>query len=274
MNHQKEYLNDLLEDLRFAFENNKTMTFKIVEPKEKGFLIQVGGLFGYLSFLHMPWEYKKLKYWQNVSPFLIDKVFTCKIHSLEEGKLVSIFITAKQHEFETPRLTEFKKYRGVLLEKTQFGFFVDIGLHFGWKFGSLLGLVHKSTLIDASDYENTAVGNEISVIFQGYNNKQDMILGDNRERAKWHTGALDKLIGTIQNVSVVINENGHREFYVQGKHKAKVPVTKEHYPQLKAVARTYISGLEDGDTIDCEVVRINNKRDMFVLRLLIEPAAE
>lgn len=266
---EKDYLKNLLKNVKFAFENNQEMTFKIVEPKEKGFVIKVGGLFGYLSYYHMPWKYSSLQYWQSVSDFLIDQVFTCKIHSLEENP-ISIFIDAKEQKFKTPKLTLLKKYHGVILNKSKYGFFVDIGLHFNWKFGSLLGLVHKSNLIDKIEYENATIGNEVKIMFQGYNQENQLILGNNQERGKWNTSAMNKLVGTIQSVSVVINENDHHEFYVQGEHKAKIPILKKYYPNSRTTAKKYIYGLKDGQTIDCEVIRVNKKKNGFVLRLLIE----
>lgn len=269
MTDEKDYLKKLFENVKYAFENNRKLTFKIVEPKEKGFVIQVGGLFGYISYYHMPWKYNSLEYWQNASDFLIDHFFVGKIHVLNENP-ISIFIDAKGQKFRKPELTEFTNYRGVVLHKSNYGFFVDIGLHFDWKFGSLLGLVHKSTLINETDYDNTNVRNEIKVMFQGYNQDGQLVLGDDRERGKWNTGAMNKLVGTVQNVNVVINKDDRHEFYVQGEHKARIPILKEYYPNFKTTAKKYIYGLKNGQTIKCEVMNINKKRNSFVLKLLFE----
>tara|TARA_R110002033_G_C3824293_1_gene233360 strand:+ start:40 stop:900 length:861 start_codon:yes stop_codon:yes gene_type:complete len=266
----KDYLQDLLLNIKEAYSNQKNLTFRIIEPKEKGFLVKVGGLFAFVSFKHLGWAYPSIEFWKNASNSLVGKFFTGKIHTVEENP-ISIKIDAKEQEFENPNLEKYAKYRGIVLQKTKYGVFVDLGFHFNWKFGSLLGLIHKSSLINKSDFENWKVGEEIMTLFQGYNENGQLVVGDNRERGKWTNGEMDELIGTIQKVSVVINEDGKSEFYVLGEHKARIPIKKEFYPNFRTTAKKYIYGLKNGEMIDCEIININKKKDSFVLKLIIEP---
>lgn len=266
----KDYLQDLLLNIKKAYTNQESLTFRIVEPKEKGFTVKVGGLFAFVSFNHLGWSYPSIEFWKNVSNHLIDNFFTCKIHNVEDNP-ISIQIDAKEQKFRNPKLEKYAKYRGVILQKTKYGVFVDLGLHFNWKFGSLLGLVHKSTLTNKSDYDNWNAGNEIITLFQGFNENEQLVLGDSRERGKWSNGEMDELIGTTQKVSVLINENEQTEFYVLGKHKAIVPIKKEFYPNFRTTAKKYTYGLKNGEIIDCEVIKINKRKDCFILKLLIKP---
>lgn len=265
----KDYLQDLLLNIKEVYANQESLTFQIVEPKEKGFTAKIGGLFAFISFNHFGWSYPTLEYWKNVSKSLAGSYFTGKIHNVEENP-ISIQIDAKEQIFDKPNLEKYGEYRGVIAEKPKYGIFVDLGLHFNWKYGSLLGLVHKSTLLDQTDYENWNVGEQITTLYQGLNENGQIVLGDNRERGKWLNGEMDKLIGTIQKVSVVINENGKSEFYVLGEHKAGIPILKEYYPNFRTTAKKYVYGLKNGEIIDCEVVKINKRKDSFVLKLLIE----
>jgi len=266
----KDYLQDLLLNIKDAYINQQSLTFRIIEPKEKGFLVKVSGLFAYVSFKHFAWSYPSIEFWKNVSNSLVGSYFTGKIQNVEENP-ISIQIDAKGQEFGHPNLEKYAKYRGVILQKSKYGVFVDLGLHFNWKFGTHLGLIHKSTLINESDYDNWEIGEEIITQFQGYNEKSQLILGDNRERGKWTNGQMDKLIGTIQKVSVEINEDGKSEFYVLGEHKARIPIKKEFYPNFRTTIKEYVYGLKNGEIIDCEIISINNKKDSFVLKLIIEP---
>lgn len=265
----KDYLQDLLLNIKKAYTNQESLTFKIVKLKENGFLIKVCGLFGYVSFLHLGWSYSTIEFWKNASNSLIGSYFTGKIHNFKENP-ISIKIDAKKQEFSNANLEKGAKYRGVILQKTKYGVFVDLGLHFHWKFGSHLGLLHKSTLINKSDYDNWKIGEEIITLFQGYNENNKLILRDNHDRGKWTNGEMEKLVGTIQKVSVEINESGKHEFYVLGEHKARVSIKKEFYPNLKASLKKYVNGLKNDEIIDCEIIRINNKRDGFVLKLIIK----
>lgn len=270
---EKDYLQDLLLNIKEAHTSQENLTFRIVEPKEKGFTVKVGGLFAFISFNHFGWSYPSIEFWKNASNSLVGSYFTGKIHNVEENS-ISIQIDAKEQIFNKPNLVKFSEYRGVIVQKPKYGIFVDLGLHFNWKFGSLLGLVHKSTLINQTDYENWNVGEQITTLFQGFNENEQLVLGDNRERGKWLNGEMDKLINTIQKVSVVINENGKSEFYVLGEHKATIPIKKEFYPNFRTTAKKYIYGLKNGEIIDCEIIKINKRKDGFVLKLLIEKPAD
>lgn len=266
----KDYLQDLLLNIKNAYTNQESLTFRIVEPKEKGFLVKVSGLFAYVSFKHLGWSYPSIEFWKNASNSFVGKIFTGKIHNIEENP-ISIQIDAKEQIFENPNLEKYSKYRGIILKKTKYGFFVDLGIHFNWKCGSILGLIHISTLINETDYENWKAGNEIETVFQGFNENNQPILGDNIERGKWTNGEMKKFIGTIQKVSVLINEDGIPDYFVLEKHKGTIPIKKEFYPNFRTTAKKYTYGLKNGEIIDCEIVKINSKKNSFVLKLLIEP---
>jgi len=53
----KDYLQDLLLNIKKAYKNQTKLTFRIVKPKDKGFLVKVGGLFAFVSFNHFGWSY-------------------------------------------------------------------------------------------------------------------------------------------------------------------------------------------------------------------------
>tara|TARA_R110002096_G_scaffold343845_1_gene536774 strand:- start:218 stop:1078 length:861 start_codon:yes stop_codon:yes gene_type:complete len=269
----KDYLQDLLLNIKEAYVKQEKLTFKIVEPKERGFTVKVGGLFAFVSFNHLSWSYPSIEFWRNVSKYLVGNFFTGRIYKVGENP-ISIQIDAKEQAFEKPNLEHYAEYRGVILQKTRYGFFVDLGVHFNWKYGSLLGLVHRSTLKNESDYDRWNAGSEVTTHFQGFNENGDFVLGDDCERGKWLNGEMDKLIGTIQSVSVLIKKNRQTEFYVQGKHKARIPISNVFYPSFKNRVKKYIYGLENGQIIDCEVIKIDKRKDCFILRLQIDPATK
>ena len=144
------------------------MTFRIVRPKEKGFIVKVGGLFAFVSFNHLGWTYPTDQFWKNASHSLVGSFFRGKIYKVSENP-ISITINAKGQTFEKPDFEQDAAYRGVILHKSKYGVFVDLGLHFNWKFGSLMGLIRKSTLTNRSDYDSWYPGEEITARFQGFN---------------------------------------------------------------------------------------------------------
>lgn len=266
----KDYLQDLLINIKEAYTNQENLNFRIVERKEKGFSVKVNGLFAYVSFNYMPWEYVSVNHWHNVSDFLINKIFKGKVHILEENP-ISIIIDGKIQTFEKPHLTEFNQYNGIVLNKAKYGLFVDIGYHFDWKYGSMLGLIHKSSMLDKIDYENVVEGNEITTTFCGYNTNGKLIFGDNRDREIWMTNELQNLIGTVQKVKVLKKDNEPIDYYVLRKYKARIPISQAYYPNFRTSAEKFINQLENEQEIDCLIMRMNKTKDSFILKLLIKP---
>ena len=82
---------------------------------------------------------------------------------------------------------------------------------------------------------------------------------------------MDQLIGTIQKVTILRDENGYRKFYVLEKHKGRIPVSKKFYPNFRKTVKKYIRGLKNGEVIDCEIIKINKRKDCFILKLVNEP---
>lgn len=269
----KDYLQDLLLNIKTAYTNQENLTFKIIEPKEKGFTVKVGGLFAFVSFKHLGWSYPSIDFWKNGANYLVDSFFTGKIHKVSENP-ISIQINAKEQDFGKPNLEKFTEYRGVILQKTKYGVFVDLGLHFNWRFGSLLGLVHKSTLTYESDYEKWNNGDVITTLFEGFNENGQLILGDKNLAKEWFTDKMENLIGTLQKVKVIINNRGKKEFYVKDKYKAVLPINKQMYPEYDILKiEKLFNELENNQTINCKIINVKYKTRRLILKwsLKIEP---
>ncbi len=263
----KAYLQDLLLKIKQAYANQERVTFRVVEPKEKGLVAKVGGLFAFVSYRHMGWQYPTIEFWENAAPHLVGSYFTGNIHHLSEHP-ISIRIDAKHQDFGNPPLEMYGEYQGVVVKKAKYGVFIDLGVHFNWRFGSLLGLAHHSSLTNESDYHNWNGGDLVTTLFQGYNENGQFILGDDLERGKWLNGELDEWVGTTQKVTVSIDDTGWVEYYVLGIHQAKISLKKEYYSDAKA-AKKYVNGLKNGAVIDCEIVKINKRKCYFVLKAIL-----
>src|SRR5699024_5562828 len=163
--------------------------------------------------------------------------FQGKIHHVTKDP-ISILIDAAVYNYENPELEKSKKYRGIIVQKSTYGLFVDLGLHFNWRFGSLLGLIHRSALTNETDYDRLNAGENIITKFQGCTKDGKLILGKKQQQGKWEDGTLDKLVDTIQNATVVKDEDNHKMlFYVAGEHKAKAIVNKAIYSDSKSITK-------------------------------------
>jgi ribosomal protein S1 len=263
----KDYLQALLLKIKKCHENDEIINFRITEKKEKGFVVKTNGLFAYVSYHHFAWSYPTLEFWENASNYLIGSYFRGKIYSISENP-ISIHIDACVHSIKKLNLEKSTEYQAIILLKTKYGVFVDLGFHFNWELGSIFGLIHISTFKNELDFYNLNVGEKITTYFHGYNEKGKIILGDNFVRGKWVNEEMMDLIGTIQVTTVRKGENKKLEFYVLDKFKASIPISKEFYPKSKPVVKEILKKLKDQDILFCEVIRINRKKGGFTLKLL------
>lgn len=263
---EKSYLQELLLKAKESYKNEDSVTFKIIELKKKGFLVKTKGLYAYVSLYHFAWSYPAIDFWPHVADHLIGNYFRGKIHHISENP-ISILINAGGANYDRPDLEKSTQYHGIIVQKSSYGLFVDLGFHFNWRFGSILGLIHHSSLKSDADYNMLTAGEEITTTFQGYTETGKIILGENHKQGKWENGTMAQLIDTIQDATVVKGDDQRLVFYVLGEHQAKAPINKLLYPNSKSIVKKYRDDLKHGAHIKCKVIRINRKKDSFIIRL-------
>jgi len=263
----KEYVVKLAENLETLQKNNKKVSFIIVQKKSKGFTIKVGGLFAYVSYFDMPWTYSQNNpCWNAIANFLVGKVFFCHISQITRDPL-SIVVDAKIHQFKEVELIEKQEYKGIIISKAAYGLFVDIGYHFNWKFGSIVGLIHRSNTEYLSYIESKSVGKEITSIFYGYNGDGAIMLGDQHFQKEWHTGEINELLGTTQEVRIIIEKDGKRTYLVNDKYKGAFLIAKSTYSGLRDKARKFLNSVPHNEVIPCKVTKISRKKNCLMLVL-------
>jgi len=259
------YLIKLFNNIEFVFTNKKKISFKIVKRTKKGFLIKVGGLFGYVHSDKMPWQYKSHKKWDLIESKIIDKVFYSKIIEFVK-KPVKIVLDSRVHEFEKLDITDTIQIVGTIIDKVKYGIFVEFGWFFDWKYGSLVGLIHKSNVKDFTSLNQLKKGSDISCFFYGKINDK-IVLADEYFQIEWINGSLDKFIGTTQKVTINFNENLEKEYYVEGEFLAILPIIKTYYSNSEKKRLKKILNKINTDTIaECEVVGINYKKRHLILK--------
>ncbi len=71
----KPYLIELIDKFEETIDSKKNIPFKIVDIRDKGFVVKTEGLFGFISFHHMPWSYQNINSWTVVYPAIKGKIF-------------------------------------------------------------------------------------------------------------------------------------------------------------------------------------------------------
>ncbi len=258
---KKAYLSQRVANFEKQIIEHENHPFKIVDIREKGFIVKTYGLFGYVSFYHMPWKYKSVDSWRTVFPYIKGKVLFGKVYKFEKKPLL-IILDGEIQQFKKPELFENTKYKGVIINKTNFGVFVDIGYHYNWRFGSLSGLLHRLNFENEKLFEKSNTGELIELEFWGYAENKQLIFGQRPELKEWFTGEIEKQIGAVLPVNVV-KDNGETRYLVENKYNASLPVTKTQYPNNLTQIKRAVRKLIDGDIIHCEIIKVNRTKRSF-----------
>ena len=273
MDQDKSYLLRLYEGLEQQFENKQLVNFKIKEIKSSGFKVQVGGVYGLILFKDMPWSYKMSSHWKSLSPWIINKIMKGKIDTLaiapDETHRISLTVDGSHHIFNEKPLVIGEDYQCVVLQKTDYGLFVDLGFHDSFKNGSFVGLIHRSSLDFQEDFLQLKEGNVFETTFFGFSEEGHLVLGDNKERVQWQLPVVTSLIGTTQDTVVRINDDGGVDLWVLGKYSARIENENTSEDEFVEDNELY-ANLEDEQVISCEILRINNFMNGFEVRIITE----
>ncbi len=253
---EKSYLPKLVENFEKLEKRGENIPFKIAEIRRNGFVIKVAKLFGFISFNYMPWKYENHNSWNAVYPSIKGKVFFGKTHHFCKNP-ISIILNGEIPQFKKPELNEKDKYKGIIINKTKYGLFIDVGYHFNWDCGSIVGMVHKSNFAPIETFENVEIGETIESFFLGSNNKEQLIFGDNKVTKEWLNGEIEKLVGEILPVIIIKNNDDKTSYLVNEKYNATLPAISRIYPTNKKIIKSAIKNFKNGDLIHCEILKVN-----------------
>lgn len=271
----KEWLNQIIEKAEEHCAQGTTLPYHIVGIREKGFLVKVAGLYGFAFFNHMPWTYAKPEHWQMAYPYLSDIRFFCKIHKILKDPLRT-YIDGKVHQFKQMNLEPNQSFTGIILDKTTYGVFVDIGYEFNWEFGSMVGLLHKGQFKSCEEMDDCLPGTLMQVLVQGYNTKGKLALGRRNEFLDWDIGKPQTLIG--QESWALVKKNPASKkclFYIKGIYKSLPLIDPEHYhPLLIDRINERMRLLKDNETIECNILGADEKKRVLLFKWNIEHMME
>ena len=263
----RDYLVDLLEKVNIIKEQNLITAFYTTKVWKQSFQAKTNGLYATIPFRAMPWQYEKNQYWHYVAPFLYKKVFVCTIEEIEGEKNI-IKLNAQKNIFKPAPLLVDKIYKGIIVEKSISYILIEIGVHFDWSYGSMVGLMHKTSFWDQENFEKVQAGEIINTTFHGFREENKIMLGDEIPNRDWINGKYDKYIGSTQLVKAHRTGEKKVKFSLfEEQHNGRIPATKLYYPKTKRQVKTHIENLQDGQIVECIIVGTEVKMACFILQL-------
>ncbi len=252
---RKPYIIRLIRELEKAFADDEPINMRIEKKLQDGFSVKVNGLYSKINYRDMPWNYSFPSQWQVVSTSLVGKVFSCKVVNIKTVPF-SCRVVACRIKNSLPGIKVGETYKSIIVSKTIFGVFVDAGIHFGWKYGSFFGLMHKNNMDSPLDIDILKEGQTTETTYWGKNKEGKLVFGSNNDKFQWFKENFDDLLYNDIQVNVIEHDNKQLSFYAHGKFKCRLcaPKKSELGTELykKAVKR-----LVGGDVITCKILRVN-----------------
>ena len=262
---KKEWLEPLFDHIEVVKQKKLVVPFKIVDIKKNGFLVKIEGLFAFLPFSLMPWKYQNYDNWNAVLYSLKKRVFHGTIAKVirKEGNtgVNRIYVDASVTKYEKPELVEGENYKGVIIQKADYGLIVDIGHNFKWKNGSIRGLLHRSYIPNFEFQTNYETGKIIEVKLYENNDKGLSF------KLSSYNYALESFVGKIVQARVIKTDNKPISYMVDEKYHAQMPM-KNVYGDDIYLIRNMLKYLSDGEIIDCTVLDFNAEIGYLTLKFL------
>ena len=260
-----DWLEPLFDHIEIVKKKKLAVPFRIMEIKKNGFLVKVEGLYAFVPFSLMPWKYQNFENWNAVLASLKKRVFHGTVAKVvrKEGEtgLNRIYVDASGVKFDKPELVVDEKYKGVVIQKTDFGLFVDIGHQFGWKYGSIKGLLHRTYIPNFELQSNYEPGKVVEVNLIE-NTEKGLLL-----KLSGYNYALETYVGKTVEVRVKKIDKKPLSYLVEDKYHAQMPM-KNVYGDDIYLIKNMMKYLNDGDIIECEVLEFNTQNGYLTLKFL------
>lgn len=155
-----EWLEQGIRKLEYLHLNQKTVTGKIYSITNTGFFVKIYGIRAYLPFSLMPWKGLGKEYWKLIYPKLEGKIFHVKIKEIVQVDHCKyrILVDATQHYLRNIVLSEDVPFCAIVAKKNAKSVTIDIGHHFDWKYGPIIGYISQRAFAFPETFENCQVG--------------------------------------------------------------------------------------------------------------------
>ena len=258
---RKEWLEGLFDNIEYIKNLEYIVPFEILDLKTGGFLVKTKGLFGYVPIRYMPWQYEKMENWVAIMPSLRQCVFYGYVYRTddsEDGKSKRVYVKADSLFLNKAHLKREEEYVGIVIQKIEYGVFVDIGHHFKWRCGSFVGFVHQSKFPNHETFINCEMGQVVTVNIID-NTEKGLSFKDTK-----YVDLHEKYEGKTVPVTVYKDEKNGLELKVDDRYKAKMPLWVTLYRQDLLLVRKALQLVPNGAVVQGEVLEIKQDNTIIV----------
>ena len=258
---KKEWLYGLFDNIEQIKNFERIVPFEIVDIKAGGFKVKTRGLFGFVPVRLMPWQYEKIENWEAIMFSLKESVFYGYVYRTEDSEdrqSKRVFVKADSVFLNKAELKRDEEYAGIVIQKIDYGVFVDIGHHFKWRCGSIVGFVHQSKFQYPESFHKCEMGHIVTISLIEKTEK-----GLSFKESKY-VDLHEKYLGKTVQVTVYKDGQNDFEFWIDDKYPAKMPLWTSIYGQDLMLIKKALKLLPTGAIINGEVIDIKTNNTLII----------
>lgn len=258
---KKNYLIKLIDNLKEKQEQSVSVSFKIVETRQNGFIVKSNGLFAYVHYNYMPWKYKKKEYWKIIFPLLKGKILFGEVFSIKTNP-ISVQINGEIPQFKNMEFLFNHRYLGIVLDIEKNGILVEFGGCYNWNYGSMIGKIVFSYFESINNQSIYSVGSEI---YTYYYKEVDShhVFSTSPIIKSWENDSIERFRNKVLVSKVTYASQKNIVLKVAESYEAYIFTKKEYYLGFYGSFKKALKHLIKGDIITCEIIEINDVERSF-----------
>ena len=251
--------------IKQLYKSKEKTHFTLIGLRLNGFIAKTNGLNAYIVFNKMPWAYSDNKSWEIVSPYLYGELFDCEIDKLSINPF-SFTLDGTVKQFKKAELKENIEYEGVIIKKGNTYLVIDIGYHFNWECGSIIGVLNKSNFLFSNLNPEFDPGHTIKIKYDCTFENRHICLKKDFNKNFWQSLHIKSLLGLIVDVRYYKNEDFYDEFWVKDRYKGLLAFSYDVYGEALNEVIELKNNLEINEIIQCEILAVNPIIGYFTLK--------
>lgn len=260
-----DFIKYLLNKFEEKISDQEIFRVKIFEGKEKGIIVKLLGLIGYIGFDYMPWKYNEVRKWHTIMPYLINTFIYCRVHYFSKEP-PQIILNADFPQFKNFDFIVDEVYNAVILKVFDHGLQIELGYHFNWKNGSHLSYIDRSVLNDPYLIRQFNKGEILEVICEGFDENEKPVFVPSFEPELDVNIALKRLVNTVVDVEIIIEEDGKIDYLIEKRFSGIMPITSVLYPNKITKIKKWVNKFTNGDKIRGRVLSVNYSNKIVVFQ--------
>ncbi|MEI8202819.1 MAG: hypothetical protein WCH34_07395 [Bacteroidota bacterium] len=237
--------------IRNENSNRIPIPFYFEKRIKTGFMVSVYGLFCFVPFRYTPWEYYDNEFWDIVFDKLKTKVFYGLVLKQDDA-LLTFSLNSRIPQFKKAFFDPNADYSGIVLEVKSNLLKVELGYHFNWECGSIIGTYYKDYNMPERLIKLFSKGDIIVCSYKSKTEKGVLLKKASKFLIKEPEDQISLIGKTVD--ALVLKTGNIPKVLILNSYTAKIQLTRGAYSNaIFHYFEDEIRKLRKGDTMRCKI---------------------